>query len=183
MYIDADRIREIKRKLRELKKLEVRIRFGGSSHAANLKDATLERPVGIPLIWDEFFHLEERPKHGKPDDRREKPLRTKPVCTGAADVKARYTLADVAAMSHEEYRNVIDEFFFNVYYKYYTENGITGTQLYDPELLSRMGLPADAGAEDIKRRFRELAKKYHPDVGGNEAEFIELMENYRKLTE
>ncbi len=178
MYETSEHLREIKRKLRDLKKLELKIRFGDSFHAANTKGMSRERPAGILLIWDIFFDLEEKKGHRKSDDRR-----TIPVCTDAADIKVKYTLADVAAMSREEFRSVIDEFFFNVYYKYYTENGITGSHLYDPEILSRMGLPADAGAEDIRRRFRELAKKYHPDVGGNEAAFIELMENYRKLTE
>jgi len=39
-----------------------------------------------------------------------------------------------------------------------------------------------AGAEDVKRRFRELARQTHPDAGGDAARFIELMEDYRKLT-
>ena len=46
-----------------------------------------------------------------------------------------------------------------------------------------MGLAPDASATDIKRRFRELAKKYHPDSGGDQSKFIELMENYHKLIE
>lgn len=86
-------------------------------------------------------------------------------------------------MSKEDYRNIVDEFFFGVYYKYYTENGITGAHLYNPEILNWMGLPPDAGSEDIKKKFRELAKKYHPDTGGDGNRFIELMENYQKLVE
>lgn len=171
MYDASEHLREIKRKLRDLKKLELKIRFGDTFHAANIKGVSLERPPGIPLIWDGFFEVND------------KPVRGEAALSGAGKGKARYSLGEIAAMSREEYRNVIDEFFFNVYYKYYTENGITGARLYDPEILGRMGLPADAGAEDVKRRFRELAKKYHPDVGGNETVFIELMENYRKLTE
>lgn len=97
--------------------------------------------------------------------------------------KAKYTLEDVATMSKEEYRNIVDEFFFGVYYKYYTENGMTGSYLYNPEILSWMGLPLDSGSEEIKKKFRELAKKYHPDTGGDESRFIELMENYQKLIE
>lgn len=166
-----EHLREIKRKLRDLKKLELKIRFGDAFHAVNIKGVSHERSAGIPLIWDGFFEVNE------------KPIRDEAALNGAVKGKARYSLGEIAGMSREEYRNVIDEFFFNVYYKYYTESGITGSRLYDPEILGRMGLPADAGAEDIKRKFRELAKKYHPDVGGNEAVFIELMENYRRLTE
>jgi len=33
----------------------------------------------------------------------------------------------------------------------------------------------------VKKRFRELAKIYHPDVGGDAVKFIELMTLYRRL--
>lgn len=86
-------------------------------------------------------------------------------------------------MNKEDFRKIVDEFFFGVYYKYYMENGITGSHLYNPEILNWMGLPPGAGSEEIKKKFRELAKKYHPDAGGDESLFVELMENYQKLTE
>lgn len=44
-----------------------------------------------------------------------------------------------------------------------------------------MGLPPDATTGTIKSKFRELAKKYHPDLGGDSGKFIELMNTYRKL--
>ncbi len=153
-------IDETKRKLRKLKKLEIKIRFGGPYNAANLDADSIMRSNHIKLVWDEFFSI---------GDGRRAPV--------------KYRLEDVAAMDREEYKSVLDEFFFNVYYRYYTENGITAAQLYDPELLGWMGLAPDASAEDIKRRFRELAKKYHPDAGGDSGKFIELMENYHKLIE
>ncbi len=161
---------EIKKKLRRLKKLEIKIRFGGSFHAVNSnssyssgsysgKPSSYQTKPGNPaLVWDTFFHMD-----------------------GRACGKAGYTAEDVASMSKETYRNVIDEFFFSVYYKYYMECGITGSHLYDPELLGWMGLSADAGSEEIKKKFRELAIKYHPDTGGDENKFIKLMENYQKL--
>jgi len=34
---------------------------------------------------------------------------------------------------------------------------------------------------EIKKKFRELAKKYYPDTIGDSSKFIELMENYKKL--
>ncbi|MBQ4062157.1 MAG: J domain-containing protein [Christensenellaceae bacterium] len=46
-----------------------------------------------------------------------------------------------------------------------------------PECLSALGfveIPGDV--EEVKARFRNLAKKCHPDNGGNEAAFIALQE-------
>lgn len=112
----------------------------------------------MPLIWDEFFNA-----------------------GSAGRGKAKYSPEDIASMGKDEFRNIIDEFFYSVYYKYYMENGITGAKLYDPEILGWMGLKPDAGQEEIKKKFRELAKKYHPDTGGDSSSFIKLMDNYRKL--
>ncbi len=50
----------------------------------------------------------------------------------------------------------------------------------DSELES-MGLAADATAEDLRRRFRELARECHPDAGGSEADFIRLKAVYDRL--
>jgi hypothetical protein len=160
MSCNSDHIDEIKRKLRSLKKLEIKIRFGGSFNAVNFKGISSGKPENAALIWDDFFYKD-----------------------GGSHRKAKYSLEDVASLNKEDYRNIVDEFFFRVYYKYYTENGITGSYLYNPEILSWMGLPPDAGSEEIKKKFRELAKKYHPDTGGDESRFIELMENYHKLVE
>lgn len=55
--------------------------------------------------------------------------------------------------------------------------------LYNPDILARLGLPIDADSKAIKKKFRELAKKYHPDTGGDSSKFIEFMEDYKKLTE
>lgn len=154
MYCDPDHIDEIKRKLRSLKKLEIKIRFGSLNRAENFAG----KPTKAALVWDEFFHID-----------------------GNGCGKARYSLMDIASMSKEDYKNIVDEFFFGVYYKYYKENGMVSCHLYNPEILKWMGLPPDAGFEEIKKKFRELAKKYHPDTGGDEVKFIELMENYQKL--
>ena len=112
------------------------------------------------FVWDEFFDLGKEYKG-----------------------KAKYSIYKLAAMTKEEIREVIDEFFFHVYYRFYKENGILSVQLYDPDILARIGLPFDADSKDIKKKFRELAKKYHPDTGGDSKKFIELMENYKKLTD
>lgn len=148
---------DIKRKIRRLKKLEIKIRFGNIGFQNNLKDI-LSKSQTAELIWDEFFDLHQVPV-----------------------AKVKYPIKELVSMDKEEYKNVISEFFFNVYYKFYKENGIIDMSFYSPNMLNQMGLPFNADSDDIKKRFRELAKKYHPDTGGNDKEFIELMENYEKL--
>ncbi|MER3407121.1 MAG: heat-shock protein, partial [Patescibacteria group bacterium] len=47
-----------------------------------------------------------------------------------------------------------------------------------------LGVPENADEETIKKAFRELAKKYHPDVPGGDAEkFKEILEAYRVLSD
>ncbi len=140
---------DIKRKLRGLKKLEARLRFGSNS-----------LPAGKDSVWDTFFDLNERGRG-----------------------KARYPLELLLAMDREQYRASLDEYFFAVYYRIYQDNGILYEGLFDPELLGRFGLPPDADTEQVKSKFRKLALKLHPDMGGHAEEFIKLMENYRRLVE
>lgn len=156
MPCSSDSIDEMKRKLRSLKKLEIKIRTGSSFHSGNL-DGKYSK---MALVWDEFFDMH-----------------------GAGNSKGKYSLEDITSKSREDFKNIVDEFFFRVYYKYYMENGIVNFHLYDPEILKWMGLPLDAGFDEIKKRFRELAKKYHPDTGGDSSRFMKLMDNYKKLVE
>lgn len=148
---------EIKHKIRKLKKLEIKIRFGNYGFQDNLK-GILSRQQNPDLIWNEFFDLNE-----------------------GHEVKARYSIKELVSMNKEEFKNVISEYFFNVYYEFYKENGIIDISFYNPDMLNQMGLPFNADSNDIKKRFRELAKKYHPDTGGDDDKFIKLMENYEKL--
>ena len=46
-----------------------------------------------------------------------------------------------------------------------------------------LGVPEDANDETIKKAFRELAKKYHPDRGGNPEKFKKIVEAYRILSD
>jgi len=94
---------------------------------------------------------------------------------------AKYTLHMLAAMSREDYRNIIDEYFVQIYCSIYNENGSIITKIFDPVALAQINLSSDADVKEIKSRFRELAKKTHPDTGGNAMKFIELMKVYRKL--
>lgn len=141
------RAEDIKRKLRQLKHFEEKVRFDG-----------IVQPVG-KLVWNRFFDLHD-------------------ISSG----RAKYSLEKLAAMSKEAYKAIIDEYFAYVYYELYKESDAAFPQgQYEPEILAKLGLPHNADAHDIKLKFRELAKKYHPDTGGDAAKFIELMETYRQL--
>ena len=45
-----------------------------------------------------------------------------------------------------------------------------------------LGITRDASAEEIKKAYRELAHKYHPDKGGDEKKFKEIAEAYQILS-
>ena len=44
-----------------------------------------------------------------------------------------------------------------------------------------LGVPEDASNDQIKKAFKEIAKKEHPDTGGNESKFKEANEAYDTL--
>lgn len=44
-----------------------------------------------------------------------------------------------------------------------------------------LGVPVDAEKEDIKKAFRTLSKKHHPDAGGDPEEFKKISEAYDTL--
>jgi molecular chaperone DnaJ len=46
-----------------------------------------------------------------------------------------------------------------------------------------LGVPENASQEEIKAAFRELAKKYHPDRGGDPEMFKKILEAYRVLSD
>lgn len=46
-----------------------------------------------------------------------------------------------------------------------------------------LGVARNATKEEIKKRYRELAHKYHPDKGGDEARFKEVNEAYQVLSD
>lgn len=112
------------------------------------------------FVWDKFFSTKK-----------------------AVDTSVKYSVKQLLSMDREKLKEVFDEFFYHVYFQYYSENGITMKDLYDPNLLSMLGLSEGASTEDIKKRFRELALKYHPDKGGDSEKFIEILDAYKKLTE
>lgn len=48
-----------------------------------------------------------------------------------------------------------------------------------------LGVSPDAGAEEIKRAYRQLARRYHPDISGDErgAAFLEVSRAYQILND
>ena len=46
-----------------------------------------------------------------------------------------------------------------------------------------LGVKKDASADDIKKAFRRLARKHHPDAGGSEEKFKEINEAYEVLSD
>lgn len=144
---------QLKRKLKELRKTEIAIRFKNRPAPAGS-----ER-----LVWGEFFSA-------------------KPACVDASR-PVRYTLEALERMDREELSEVFKDYICFVYFQYYKEMGIPfeSGRGYDPHLLALMGLTPLATSEDVKKRFRELARKYHPDTGGDSSQFIALMDVYNRL--
>jgi len=46
-----------------------------------------------------------------------------------------------------------------------------------------LGVKKDASADEIKKAFRKLARKHHPDAGGSEEKFKEINEAYEVLSD
>jgi molecular chaperone DnaJ len=48
-----------------------------------------------------------------------------------------------------------------------------------------LGVPSDAGAEEIRRAYRQLARRYHPDISGDErgSAFVEAARAYEVLND
>jgi hypothetical protein len=120
----------------------------------------LPTPENAKLVWDVFFSTKSQ-----------------------ADKPVKYPLPRLLQMEREELKTVFEEFFYRVYFQYSQDQDLTLADVYNPHLLALLGLPAYAGLEDVKRRFRELAKRYHPDMGGESEKFVELMETYKRLTD
>src|SRR5690606_9713869 len=61
-----------------------------------------------------------------------------------------------------------------------------GTGLEFKDYYATLGVPKDATADDIKKAFRKLARKYHPDVSKEpdaEARMKEVNEAYTVLSD
>lgn len=52
-----------------------------------------------------------------------------------------------------------------------------------PDYYKTLGVPRTASSDEIKKAFRKLARKHHPDAGGDEAKFKEINEAYEVLSD
>jgi curved DNA-binding protein len=50
-----------------------------------------------------------------------------------------------------------------------------------PDYYKTLGVPRNATQDEIKKAFRKLARKNHPDAGGDEEKFKEINEAYEVL--
>lgn len=73
------------------------------------------------------------------------------------------------------------DFYAEMLYRYLHENGWSDRPPRDPALLGTLGLGPGAQEDEIKKRFREMAHRLHPDHGGSADEFRRALEAYRKL--
>ncbi len=108
------------------------------------------------LVWDSFFSTSK----------------TTP---------GRFTLEQLVSMTEQEKKDIYAQFVYAVYYQQYRASGILADGIFDPLQLAEMGLPPDADQVSIHKRFRELAKRMHPDLGGSNEDMVRLLEQYNKL--
>lgn len=117
-------------------------------------------PDHPPLVWDVFFST--------------KAIESRPV---------KYPLSHLLQLERAEFKAILDEYFARIYVQAAEGRSLTQAVVYDPQLLARLGLPPDAGSNEIKRQFRALAMQYHPDRGGDSTQFVELVALYESLTD
>lgn len=52
-----------------------------------------------------------------------------------------------------------------------------------PDYYSILGVPPDAGGDEIKKAYRECARKYHPDLGGSHERMLLVNEAFAVLSD
>ena len=141
-------VRELKHKLRQLKKIERIVRFGSADAG----------PAGQRkrLLWDSFFSDRD-------------------------GIRPKYPLETLLIMNSEGRKRAFADYLYTVYTEGYRERGMLFPAEFDVRALFDFDLPAGATREDVKRRFRELAKIVHPDHGGSNEAMAALLEQYHKL--
>ena len=97
------------------------------------------------------------------------------------ELTVKYPLWKIFKFDKKELKEVFNEYFYSIYFQKYKENELNFDDINDPNMLSVLGLHPGASVDDVKKRFRELAKKYHPDHGGESEKMIDLLDAYHKL--
>lgn len=64
--------------------------------------------------------------------------------------------------------------------RFYTKPAEERRQEHRPQYLVDLDLPAGATGAQIRAQFRRLAKVYHPDCGGDPADFMRIMVAYER---
>jgi hypothetical protein len=107
--------------------------------------------VSFPLLWNQYFEL-KKPYKGK----------------------AKYNLDELTKMDKIEFEQVINGYFNSILKSIYKEEVLN-------ELYPIFNLPENSDIDTVKKRFRELAKKMHPDTGGTHEGFIALSQAYENF--
>lgn len=107
--------------------------------------------VSFPLVWNQYFELKE-PYKGN----------------------AKYNLDQLINMSEIEFEKVIKDYFNSILNQIYSQEKLI-------EIYPIFNLPLNSDMDTVKSRFRELAKKMHPDTGGSHEEFISLSQAYENF--
>ncbi len=110
-------------------------------------------------VWDEFFS----------DD-------------PGSSKKVRYPFGILNILDRESRKKIFQEYLYTVYLRKAGMNRLSAGSLQDPKALAVFGLPAGASLSDIKRVFREMAKRFHPDSGGDPEEMIRILDAYDTLS-
>ena len=174
---------DIKRKIRNLKKLEMKLRFNQMDFSSKNAHSCPSNPNihNKKMVWDDFFDLRNMNEPCVKKETHALTTKQKIEDNKQNIKKARYYLNDIMHMSKDEFKSVISEFHYAVFYQIYKETGMINMNLYNPDILLKLGLPFDADEKAIKSKFRELAKKYHPDAGGDKEKFNDLLEQFNAL--
>lgn len=87
-----------------------------------------------------------------------------------------FTLDEISAIEKIAYSIGINSFDFEELLKTYRKKGANYQKKFEKEVLHEsnpyeiLGLPKSATNEEIKKKYHELCKKYHPDVTANLSE-------------
>lgn len=179
--------RKLKRMLREMRDREMNLRFGFSKEFIR-NNRELVKDKAESLVWSRFFDIRQSGRETGAGNGRNAGGRVT-AGTGSTSKAGgtaggrRYSMRELEGMTGLELRDVMSEYWYQVFYDLYGGAWKAGEErAQNPEFLAFLGLPYDAEEKEVRKRFRELAKQLHPDAGGTEDKFRELMdmaEQYR----